>query len=96
MPNKKSAMKALRQAEKRNVQNRTTKDAIKKLRKEGRKAIEANKLDEARALAPKLAKTVDKAAKNNVLKANTAARIKSRYAKALSAAAKKEKKEQKK
>lgn len=83
MPIKKAAMKALRQNEKRFTKNRTIKDAIKKLRKLGRKALESKKADEAKSVASKLAKMVDKAVKQKIVKQNTANRIKSRYAKAL-------------
>jgi small subunit ribosomal protein S20 len=83
MPNKSAGMKALRQARKRTKKNRAVKAALAKLRKTGAKALAAKRLDEARALAPKLMQAVDKAIKTGVLKPNTANRIKSRYTKAL-------------
>ncbi len=80
MPIKHAAEKALRQSKKAIVRNRAAKERIKKLVKMGMRAIAAGKLDEARALVPELAQTVDKAAARNIVKRNKANRVKSRYA----------------
>ncbi|MEK7173909.1 MAG: 30S ribosomal protein S20 [Patescibacteria group bacterium] len=81
MPITTSAKKALRQSARRRVQNvkrqRAYKDAVKSVRT----LIGAGKKEEARSLLPKAYKTLDKATKSNVIKKNTASRIKSRLAK---------------
>jgi len=84
MPVKKSAKKALRQSKKRKQRNLSWKNKIKKLQKDIKRLIEEEKKDEAKKLLPNFYKIVDKAAKNNVIKKNTAARKKSRLAKLLS------------
>lgn len=89
MPIKKSAMKALRKSTKTTVKNRNAKIAIKKMIKRGRAAILENRLEEAKVLAPKLSKAVDKAAKKNIIKKNRANRIKSRFAKSIKKATRK-------
>lgn len=89
MPIKHAAEKALRKSKKAADRNRAAKDQIKKLIKTGHKALAADKLDEARALVPKLAATVDKAARRNIIKRNKANRIKSRYAALLKKASEK-------
>jgi small subunit ribosomal protein S20 len=80
MPIKKSAMKSLRQSQKRAERNQVVKDSITYLRRMTRKAIEAGKAKKAEALAKDVIKSVDKAVQNGVMKKNTAARIKSRLA----------------
>lgn len=54
-------------------------EELHSLRRNFRKLLEAGKLEEAKALTKTLDKKVDKAAKNNLIKGNKAARIKSRY-----------------
>lgn len=83
MPIKHSAQKALRQSIKRTEVNRGIKTAIGVAQKKLTKAVGQNKKSEAQALLSDFAQTVDKAAKNNVIKKNTAARIKSRVQKAI-------------
>ena len=78
MPNKQSAIKELRKSDKRSVQNLRVKRTIKKLAKDISKAIEADDLAAAKKLFPAFQKAVDKAAKVNVIKKNTASRKKSR------------------
>lgn len=78
MPNKRSAMKELRKSQKRGVQNLRVKRTIKQLAKDILKAVEENKLDEAKKILPSFQKAVDKASKIGVIKKNTAARKKSR------------------
>ncbi len=85
MPITKSAKKALRQSDRRRVFNlkrlRTYRNTVKELKK----LVADKKLTEAKALLPKVYKTVDKATKRGVIKANKAARIKSTAANWLAA-----------
>ena len=77
----KSAKKAIRQSARRKKQNLVYKNNIKVLVKEFRGLVLAKKLDDAKKLLPKLYQALDKAAKVNVLKKNTASRKKSRFTK---------------
>lgn len=81
MPITKSAKKALRQNKKRRKQNlqksRFLKDQVKSLKK----LIAAKDKKGATQLLPKVYKAADKAVKTNVLKKNTAGRMKSRLTK---------------
>jgi len=77
----KSAKKAIRQSLRRKAQNSEYKNKIKNLVKEVRTLVSEKKLDDAKKLLPKLYQALDKAAKVNVLKGNTASRRKSRFAK---------------
>lgn len=83
MPITKGAKKALRSSEKKKVFNirrkRTLKDEIKGIEK----LIKDGKGTEALKALPKVYKALDKAAKMNTLKKNTASRKKSRLAKAV-------------
>ncbi|MDP2946313.1 MAG: 30S ribosomal protein S20 [Patescibacteria group bacterium] len=81
MPITKSAQKALRQNKRRRVRNvrqsRSLKDEIKSLKK-----LVANKDKKgASGALPKVYKALDKAAKTNLIKKNTASRLKSRLTK---------------
>lgn len=83
MPITKSAQKALRQNKKRRLRNlkqsRLLKDEIKSLKK-----LVANKDKKgANEVLPKVYKSLDKAAKTNLIKKNTAARLKSRLTKSV-------------
>ncbi|KKT77194.1 MAG: 30S ribosomal protein S20 [Candidatus Giovannonibacteria bacterium GW2011_GWC2_44_8] len=81
MPITKSAKKALRQNKKRHARNlkqsRLFKDEVKTLKK----FIAAKDKKGALEILPKVYKAVDKAVKTNVLKRNTAARLKSQLTK---------------
>ena len=81
MPISKSAKKALRQSKKRRERNlrrfETMRENIKKIHK----LIAENKKEEAQKLLPQTYKAIDKAAKNNIIKKNTAARKKSKLTK---------------
>jgi len=83
MPNKKSAIKDLRQADKRAVRNRNVKESVAYQRRMWRKAMEAKDISKAKELAEKVIKSVDKAVQNKVIKKNTGSRIKSRMALAI-------------
>jgi len=74
----KSAKKALRQSIRRRAKNLAYKDKIKILLKEARSLVSQKKIKEAKALLSKIYKALDKAAKNGVIKKNTASRKKSR------------------
>lgn len=87
MPIKQAAMKALRQSKKRALRNRKVKEGIEYLRRSVRKSLESKDVKNAQALAKSAIKAIDKAVQNKVLKKNTGARIKSRLAKRLNAAA---------
>jgi small subunit ribosomal protein S20 len=77
MANHKSALKRIRQNEKRRVQNRyyakTTRNAIKTLRNETSK-------EEAEKSFPLVASMIDKLAKRNIIHKNKAANLKSKLA----------------
>ncbi|PJE64234.1 MAG: 30S ribosomal protein S20 [Candidatus Ryanbacteria bacterium CG10_big_fil_rev_8_21_14_0_10_43_42] len=81
MPNIKSQIKDLRQSEKRRIQNLKKTRAFRDTAKDIKKLVEAGKKEEAVVLLPKAYKAIDKAAKTNVLKKNTASRKKSYLAK---------------
>lgn len=78
MANHKSALKRIRQAEKRRLHNRyygkTMRNAVRKLR------ATTNK-EEAAAQLPNVQKILDKLAKTNVIHKNKAANLKSKLAK---------------
>lgn len=78
MPNTQSAKKALRQSERRRVRNLSTKRSFKRAVKQFRQLIDAGQLDDARIRLPSVYKTLDKAAKNGVIKKNKSSRLKSR------------------
>ncbi len=73
-----SAKKALRAGEKKRVFNLRTKAAIDTPLKQFRKLIVEKKAKEAKALIPSIYKALDKAAKRNYIKKNTASRYKAR------------------
>ena len=78
MPLTQSAKKALRQSEKRRVKNLRQKRQVNRLAKEITKAVQKNKLGEAKKLLPSFYKTVDKTAKTGYFKKGKASRKKSR------------------
>jgi len=78
MPVTTSAKKALRQSKKRGARNKQVRVKVRDVVKEMRTLISAKKIEEARAILPKLYKTLDKAVKVGVMKKNTASRKKSR------------------
>jgi len=81
MPITKSAKKALRQNDKRRVHNIVYKKKMRALIKKVRTLVIDNKKEEARKLLPTVYKTLDKTAKVNIIKKNTASRMKSRLTK---------------
>ena len=87
MANTSSAKKAQRVAGRRRVINARRQKAMKTALKGVEKLIASKKLQDATAMLPTFYKAVDKAVKNGIVKKNTAARMKSRAAKALRAIA---------
>ncbi len=83
MPITSSAKKALRASDRKRVNNLRTSAAIDQPLKKFRKLVAAKSTAEAKALVPILYKALDKAAKRNYIKKNTASRTKSRIAAAL-------------
>jgi len=78
MPVKKAAFKDLRQSQKKAVINLRIKRSIKALIKNVDKALNEDKVDEAKKFASQLQKSIDKAIQHGNLKKNTGARKKSR------------------
>lgn len=84
MPITKSAQKALRQNKTKREKNLTYLNKMRVLIKENKKLTAGGKTKEAAALLPKIYKALDKAAKENIIKKNTASRYKSRITKVVS------------
>lgn len=78
MPNLANAKKALRQNVVRRERNDAVRNEIDTLRRQVRKLIQAKKPEDALKLLAALDKKLDKAVTKNILKKNTAARLKSR------------------
>jgi len=78
MANHKSALKRIRQAEKKRLHNKyyakTARNAVKKLRSTGEK-------ETANEMFPKVAAMLDKLAKRNIIHKNKASNLKSKLAK---------------
>ncbi len=81
MPIIKSAIKRVRQSDKRRQRNLITQRNYKTLVKEFETLIEAGKTAEAQKLFPEVQKSLDLAAKNNILHKNNVGRKKSRLSK---------------
>jgi small subunit ribosomal protein S20 len=88
MPITKSAKKALRQNVTRAKRNVLRKETYKKEVKEFRKLLGGKKMDALEAKLKTVFKSLDKAAKTNVIKKNKASRLKSRLAQAMAKASK--------
>jgi small subunit ribosomal protein S20 len=78
MPIIRSAKKALRQTKKRTKTNIVKRDALKLSIKQFRKMVQTGKTKEAKEQLKTVFKKLDKAAKTDLLKRNTASRLKSR------------------
>lgn len=85
MPIKQSAIKALRQSEKKASRNRARKRIIHDKVKLLDELIQDGKKADALKLLPEVYKAFDKAGKRGVLKQNTVSRRKSRLTKAVNA-----------
>jgi len=81
MPILKSAKKRLVQDEKKKYRNFLRKKEMKNILKEVRVLVASKNKEEALKLLPKAYKLIDKSAKTNVIKDNTASRKKSRLTK---------------
>jgi len=81
MPNKANAKKQMRKDAKRAEHIATIKAEIKSLRVKLRKMIDAKNVSEVTEVAKLVTKKFDKAVSKNILKKNTAARLKSRLMK---------------
>lgn len=79
-----SAKKAFRSAKRKRVFNLRRKSDIEKLTKEFHRLIVSKDKAEAGKIVPQLYKALDKAAKTDFIKTNTASRLKSRAMLALS------------
>ncbi|MDD5547878.1 MAG: 30S ribosomal protein S20 [Candidatus Pacebacteria bacterium] len=84
----KSAQKAYRQNVKRRAKNLNAKRALKDILKKYKKLVSAGDIKAAQAELPKVYKTLDKAAKENLIKKNKASRLKSRMTKLIAKKAK--------
>lgn len=87
----KSAKKAIRSSEKKRVFNVRRVRAYKDAEKEIEKLLKEGKVKEAKATLPKAYKVIDKAAKMNTIKKNTASRKKSRLSASIKRVEKSEK-----
>lgn len=81
IPNKASAIKRVRQNDKRRLRNLRRKKQIRELAKQLKDHLTAGQREQAKSLLPELMKAVDKAAQNHTIHPNKAARIKARFAK---------------
>ena len=81
MPILKSAKKRLVQDEKKRYANFLKKREMRKILKEVLSLVTLKNKEEALKMLPKVYKVIDKAAKTNVIKDNTASRKKSRITK---------------
>ncbi len=87
MPITTSAKKALRQNVRRNIMNTQRKKKMRNLIKKAKILVAQKKIEEAKKLLPQIYKALDKTAKKNIIKKNTASRKKSRLTKMLNKAA---------
>ena len=85
MPNTSSAKKRMRQDAVRRMRNRATKTNLRAQLRKVRAAISEKKLDDSVKEFKTLVSKLDKAARNNVIHANAAARTKSRLSAAIKA-----------
>ncbi|MDP2930403.1 MAG: 30S ribosomal protein S20, partial [bacterium] len=88
MPITNSAKKALRQSQRRRKHNLVYKNKIKELEKSIKRFLASKDAAKAGEILSQLYKTLDKAAKENVIKKNTASRKKSRICRMVSKMAK--------
>jgi small subunit ribosomal protein S20 len=83
LPQRKSAIKKLRQDKKRQQRNLRIKTDLKKAIKNLKKLLDAKKIDEAKLALKQAVSKLDKAAKKGIIHKNTAARKKSQFRRAL-------------
>lgn len=80
-----SAVKAHRQTIKRTIRNRAHRSRLRTALKSMRSAIDAGRIDEAKAALSETVSIIDKMSKNGIIHDNAAARYKSRISKRLAA-----------
>ncbi len=85
MANLKSAIKRIKQNEKRRLRNRVFRGQARTYIRDARAAMLEENLEEARETTLKAVKALDKAAENGVIHKNNASRRKSRLMKQLAA-----------
>lgn len=85
MPNHKSAIKRMRQNEKRRIHNRTYRNEARTRVKQARAAIESGDVAAAEEATRVACKTLDKTASKGIIHKRNAARRKSRLMKQLNA-----------
>ncbi|PWB80429.1 MAG: 30S ribosomal protein S20 [Candidatus Methylomirabilota bacterium] len=85
MPIIKSALKAMRQSQKRRLRNRAAKSSLKTVIKKVRAGIEGRDRDAAEKAFVQAVPAIDKAASKGFIHKNAAARYKSRLARQLHA-----------
>ncbi|MEQ8671654.1 MAG: 30S ribosomal protein S20 [Aggregatilineales bacterium] len=85
MANHKSALKRIRQNDKRRIHNRVYRNRVRTLVKKARSTISANNVDEATESTRKAVRDLDIAASRGIIHPRNAARRKSRLMKALAA-----------
>ena len=86
MPNTRSAMKRMRQAERKQQRNQRFRSAARTYIKKTRRLIAEGKLEEAQEVAQKAVSTMDRAASKGILHRNNVARRKSRLMRQLNQA----------
>ena len=87
MPQRKTGFKELRKNHKRHMHNLDIKTDLRKTIKKFLSAVESKNNQEAQTTLRLIYKKLDKAAKRNVFKKNTASRRKSRFSKLLNSLA---------
>lgn len=88
MANHKSAVKRVRQTEKRTIVNRSNRSRVRTQIKKLRSALAGTDVNLSQELLNPTISTIDKAVNKGILHKNTAARYKSRLTKHVAAAAK--------
>lgn len=83
MANIKSALKRIRQNEKRRDRNRAVRSEMRNAVKRVQRAIEAGEIEKAEELLPEAIRVIDVTARKNVVHPNKAARSKSRLIQAV-------------
>lgn len=83
MPNTANAKKAMRQADKRRLHNRTLRTTLRNIIKKCRLAIAAGEPEAAKTAFQAAVKKLDQSVAKNLIHRNTAARTKSRLSKAM-------------
>ncbi|UCF36168.1 MAG: 30S ribosomal protein S20 [Acidobacteriota bacterium] len=83
MPNIKSAVKRMRQNDVRRLRNRSRRSAMRSQIKRYRQLIQDGQKEQAQSMLPAVYAIIDRTAQKGAIRANTAARYKSRLTKQL-------------